>query len=120
MAAARKCFAKGEGLFLHAYSIVGSNERVQSRLDSFLNQYGFARNVGFAFIASAFTLLVAHFYRHPPVLLRWPSLCAFAGVSLFYRYLKFFRQYSYEVFLRYAELPLPVDNRKMTGPVVRP
>jgi hypothetical protein len=26
---------------------------------------------------------------------------------MFYRYLKFFRQYSYELFLRYAELPLP-------------
>jgi hypothetical protein len=26
-------------------------------------------------------------------------------LSLFYRYLKFFHQYSYELFLRYAELP---------------
>ncbi len=30
-----------------------------------------------------------------------------AGISLFYRYLKFFHQYSYELFLRYAELPRP-------------
>jgi hypothetical protein len=34
-------------------------------------------------------------------------LAGFASVALFYRYLKFFHQYSYELFLRYAEMPHP-------------
>lgn len=100
----------GEGLFLHAYPIVTSNSAVQTRLDDFRNQYGFARNMSFALIVSAATILVAHRLAFHPVSLRWAVLSAVAGVALFYRYLKFFRQYSYELLLRYAELAIP-DNR---------
>lgn len=50
-ATARGCTGQGEGLFLHAYSIMTANERLQSRLDDFRNQYGFARNMSFAFLA---------------------------------------------------------------------
>jgi hypothetical protein len=104
-AAARNCTSEGEGLFLHAYSVVTGNERAQARLDDFRNQYGFARNMSFAFLVSAIAILVTHFYGAHPVRLRWSLLAAFASVTLFYRYLKFFHQYSYELFLRYAELP---------------
>jgi hypothetical protein len=91
-------------LFLHAYSIVTANERAQARLDDFRNQYGFARNMSFAFLVSAIAIGATHFYGTHPVRLRWFLLAAFASVSLFYRYLKFFHQFSYELFLRYAEL----------------
>lgn len=94
----------GESLFLHVYPIVSAISSVQSRLDDFRNQYGFARNMSFAFVTSAIALVVAHFMGSHPVRLRWALLSGFAGIVLFYRYLKFFRQYSYELFLRYAEL----------------
>lgn len=94
----------GEALFLHAYSIVSGISAVQARLDDFRNQYGFARNMSFAFVTSAIALIIAHFANAHPVHLRWALLSGFAGIVLFYRYLKFFRQYSYELFLRYAEL----------------
>jgi len=103
-AAARNCSSEGEGLFLHAYSLVTGNERAQARLDDFRNQYGFARNMSFAFLVSAIAIVATHFYGTHPVRLRWFLLTAFASVSLFYRYLKFFHQFSYELFLRYAEL----------------
>jgi hypothetical protein len=106
-AAARSCASEGEGLFLHAYSVVTANELAQARLDDFRNQYGFARNMSFAFLISAIAIVATHFYGAHPVRLRWSLLAAFAAVSLFYRYLKFFHQYSYELFLRYAELPRP-------------
>ena len=104
-AAARGCSAEGEGLFLHAYAIATRNDRVQARLDDFRNQYGFHRNMSLAFLVSAAGIAVAHLHGYP-VHLRWSLLAAFGGVTLFYRYLKFFRQYSYELFLRYAELPV--------------
>jgi hypothetical protein len=97
--------AAGEALFLHAYPVVTSNNAIQARLDDFRNQYGFARNMSFALLVSAITILIAHRLAFHPVRLRWAVLSAVAGVALFYRYLKFFRQYSYELFLRYAELP---------------
>jgi hypothetical protein len=103
-AAARNCSSEGEGLFIHAYSLVTGSERAQARLDDFRNQYGFARNMSFAFLASAIAIGATHFYGMHPVRLRWFLLAVFASVSLFYRYLKFFHQFSYELLLRYAEL----------------
>lgn len=102
----RGCEGNGEALFLHAYSIVTSNTDLQNRLDSFRNQYGFARNMSFAFFVAAITILIAHRFADHPVRLRWAAFGAVSAVTLFYRYLKFFKQYSYELFLRYAELPL--------------
>jgi hypothetical protein len=78
---------------------------MQIPLDDFRNQYGFARNMSFAFLVAAMAIIVAHFYGAHPVRIRWAALTAFAAVSLFYRYLKFLHQYSYELFLCYAELP---------------
>jgi hypothetical protein len=104
-AEARGADGTGEALFLHAYPLVSAISSVQSRLDDFRNQYGFARNMSFAFVTSAIAVLIAHFVDVHPVRLRWAVLSGFAGIVLFYRYLKFFRQYSYELFVRYAELP---------------
>jgi hypothetical protein len=111
-AAARNCTAAAEGLFQHIYPIVTQNERYQSRLDEFRNQYGFARNVSLAFIVSSVAIFVAYYYGPHPVRLRWAVLSGIAGITLFYRYLKFFRQYSYELFLRYSQLPLDDPKTK--------
>lgn len=104
-AAARGFDAEGEALFLHAYANVTASEKAQARLDEFRNQYGFARNMSFAFIASALMLAIAHCFGDT-LQLGFIALVFGAGITLFYRYLKFFRQYSYELFLRYAELPV--------------
>jgi phosphate/sulfate permease len=102
-AAARNFSGTGEALFLHAYAIVTSDARFQDRLDSFRNQYGFARNVSFALLIAAVTIFIAQSLGQP-VQDRWAIIAAVASVCLFYRYLKFFRQFSYELLLRYAEI----------------
>jgi hypothetical protein len=106
-AATRHCSTEDEGLFQHAYSVVTADERAQARLDDFRNQYGFARNMAFAFLVAGGAIIVAHRLGHQPVRLRWAALALVAAVTMFYRYLKFFRQFSYELFLRYAALPMP-------------
>jgi hypothetical protein len=106
-AVARNCCAEGEGFFLHVYPVVTANERIQARVDEFRNQYGFSRNMAFAFFVSAATICVAYWHDPHAVRIRWAALAGAAAVCLVYRYLKFFRQYSYELFLRYAELPIP-------------
>jgi hypothetical protein len=102
--------ATGEPLFIHAYPVVTSKRAIQARLDDFRNQYGFARNMSFALMISAITIVIAHRLAFHPVRLRWAALSAVAGIALFYRYLKFFRQYSYELLLRYAELSRPENT----------
>jgi hypothetical protein len=100
------CPGEGDALFLHAYALVTANDRAQARLDDFRNQYGFARNMSFAFFIGSIAILVAHLTFNKTALLRWAAMCGVAAIILLYRYLKFFRQYSYELFLRYAEIPL--------------
>jgi hypothetical protein len=101
----RGCAAHGEGLFQHAYPLVTAVDRYQARLDEFRNQYGFARNISFAFGVAAIALVWAHWFGPYPVKLRWAVVAVVGGLSMFYRYLKFFWQYSYELLLRYSELP---------------
>jgi hypothetical protein len=103
-AATHGCQAQGETLFEHAYPLVTAVERYQTRLDAFRNQYGFARNTSFALLLSAFAICCAHFVGTPDLSLRWAALAALGGITMLYRYLKFFRQYSYELFLRYSQL----------------
>ena len=107
-AQARGVSGKGEALFLHAYPIAtASIASLQGRLDDFRNQYGFARNMSFAFLVAALAIVFCNRLAYHPVRLSWAVLAGIAGISLFYRYLKFFRQFSYELLIRYAELPLP-------------
>jgi hypothetical protein len=96
--------ATGEALFLHIrYSpAVRGNEALLTRLNSFLNKYGFARNLAFtSLVLSVALFLRAAIYPNPP-LLKYAIVAAVSGIALFYRYLKFFRQYSYELFNTYA------------------
>jgi hypothetical protein len=96
-----------ETLFLHAYAIVTANEKWQARLDDFRNQYGFARNMCLAFFISAIMLTTSRLLGDATV--KWGYVAVVFGVAmtLLYRYLKFFRQFSYELLIRYAELQKP-------------
>jgi hypothetical protein len=97
---------KGEDLFLHVrYSrAVLQDQKLMEKLNSFLNKYGFNRNLCFsALIVGIAILLKGHFYpKTDPELTKYAIIAIAAAVLLFYRYLKFFRQYSYEMFNFYA------------------
>jgi hypothetical protein len=100
----------GPGLFFHCVASVRGDEDARGRLDSFLRLYGFSRNVATA-AAIAVLVLVAEIIPMESagvalrsVEFRWAVAAAIAAVGLLYRYLKFFRLYSVEVFVRYAEL----------------
>ncbi len=101
---AEGCAGTGEALFLHIrYSpAVRTNDALLMRLNSFLNKYGFARNLAFTCLVLSLALFVrAAIYTNPP-LLKYAIVAGVSGIALFYRYLKFFRQYSYELFNTYA------------------
>ena len=94
----------GEALFLHVrYSgEVLSNERLMARLNSFLSKYGFARNLAFTSIAVGIALLWKANVAPCAPAKKYAITAIVTGVLLFYRYLKFFRQYSYELFNSYG------------------
>ena len=98
----------GEELFLHVRysSDIRNEEVVMSRLNTFLANYGFARNLAFTSLIVGAAILVMTLFAESsdPGLVKYGILALVAGVLLIYRYLKFFRQYSYEMFNSYAKV----------------
>jgi hypothetical protein len=101
----RSCAANGAGLFFHCYVIAtATNDKLQGRLDDFRNQYGFARNMAFSFFCVSLLLFIAYAAGISGIRLRWGFGALAVAAGMIYRYLKFFRQYTFELLLRYSEL----------------
>ena len=97
----------GEELFLHVRFSpeIRENAAVMGRLDNFLAKYGFARNLAFTtLLVGAAMLTDSLLTRGPnPELTTYGVTAMAVGILLVNRYLKFFRQYSYEMFNTYAK-----------------
>ncbi len=112
----------GETLFWTAYPLAKRDEYTKERMSTFINLYGFCRNICFIAGLTALALVV---------LLGWAkwvsgnpldsdkiavaiSLAAVAFM-MFQRYLKFFRLYSVEVFIGFAKMAAtpPVQSDKV-------
>jgi hypothetical protein len=98
------------GLFYHCFGRVKGIDSVRGRLDTFLNLYGFCRNmaltlviVGIALVIGSAALHTAH-TGHLVSPGWWAAGCVAGSIGLLYRYLKFFRHYATEVFVTYSEL----------------
>ena len=100
----RGCNGTGKELFLHARACVARDKAQLDRLDLFLNLYGFSRNVSFALLCAALLGLSGLFLTPTYISPWWLVTVALAAVMMLYRYLKFFREYSLQVFTTYAEL----------------
>ena len=83
---------------------IRKDEKLIQKLDSFRDKYGFNRNLSFTSLLLGLALLVKAELFGDPNALRYGLLGIVAGIMLFYRYLKFSRQYSYEMFNGYGGL----------------
>ncbi|MCG6154189.1 hypothetical protein [Rubinisphaera margarita] len=112
-AAAAGITKPGRGLFFHCFAIVKREKSTAERLVTFLNVYGFSRNVCMAALIAAVILAFAAIRNYDraagtgfePAKLAWAGVSVAVAIVLFYRYLKFFKHYTQEVFRDYAELP---------------
>ncbi len=98
----------GRDLFLHCHSVVKRDAAVYGRLGVFLNSYGFCRNICMATLVGGSFLLARDLIQKGGGHVEGSMItiaCALLVVSvgMFYRYLKFYRQYTYEVFISYPE-----------------
>jgi hypothetical protein len=107
-ASADRVDERGRDLFRHAYVVARQDNTTLQRLSTFLNQYGFCRNICMGLLISAVLLIVGalmDFHHWTPIdtrKLEWAVLALVASVGMFYRFLKFFRLYTVEVFLSFA------------------
>jgi hypothetical protein len=100
----------GRGLFFHCWANAKKDPPTLDRLNSFLNLYGFSRNISFA--AALASLIVAARLVYLAVTKQtiapgfyWGLIAGVVvAIGMYFRYLKFYRLYGVEVFTTYAEL----------------
>jgi hypothetical protein len=89
----------GEDMFLFCYHHVKEQcPQGLARLDKFLNLYGFSRNLSFAAVLVSIFLGTGAIYTSRPSLWSLAGLAFGVAITLFFRYLKFYRHYSIEIF----------------------
>jgi hypothetical protein len=102
----------GEALFFHCHAVMKSDSVVQGRLETFLNLYGFCRNMALALVIVAISLsagLIVGTAETGPVAGPgwWLAAGLLGAIGMFYRYLKFYRQFAVELLTSYAERAAP-------------
>lgn len=94
----------GENFFHHVRTIAKGSKETWTRMDTFLQLYGFCRNVSFSLFVSALLLAIA-WLRYDARENGFLSILSLLfSIGMLYRYLKFYRQYSFEMFTAYPEL----------------
>jgi hypothetical protein len=98
----------GESLFYHCFNAAKHDDATMARLSTFINLYGFCRNMTVSTLIVAVALLVGTLTGSAKtghlVSPGWWAAAAFvASIGLLYRYLKSYRHYGKEVFVSYAE-----------------
>jgi hypothetical protein len=114
----------GRALFFHAHAVAKQDKTTQERLTSFLNLYGFCRNVSLGLLLAAVILVAGALLDWGKsgiwsdvdnLKVAWAGAALVGAIGMFYRYLKFFRHYTIEVFNTYAELK--AEKPKETIPI---
>ncbi|GAB3758718.1 hypothetical protein GCM10028796_04810 [Ramlibacter monticola] len=93
----------GERLFWPAFSVAKESKVAKERMDNFINQYGFARNIALVSFVDAAILAWSYNWHGGKAMHGNLALVALGvGVGMTLRYIKFFRHYGLEVFTTFA------------------
>jgi hypothetical protein len=97
----------GEALYWMARQQAKEYPAVLSRLESFLNLYGFCRNIALVgFLDSGLLYWFYYFGAGTEKDLHLAVVTLLVAIGMTFRYLKFFRHYALEVFTSFAHSPI--------------
>ncbi|PYP38234.1 MAG: hypothetical protein DMD46_02645 [Gemmatimonadetes bacterium] len=100
-----------EAMFIFCFNLVKERSpTTYGRLQTFLNVYGFCRNMSFAALLLSVVFVAAAVIRGVYAMLYLALISVFAAAVLFFRYIKFFRLFGREVFVSL----LGLEERKST------
>lgn len=96
--------ADAEAVFHAAFAIARSSADAVSRMDRFLNLYGFCRNVAFASLVATPLLLINARETHRPQA-AWLAIGALVlAIGMFARFMKFYAAYSKEALREFGKV----------------
>jgi hypothetical protein len=107
--AERRGATDSRSTFSHCRAAVRKDPAVRATLDTFLNLYGFCRNVSMSSLLATGLLTWGLIRRHSEQggwsteILLWIIAATATSVGMLYRYLKFFKKYTKEVLVSYVE-----------------
>ncbi|MDP9190485.1 MAG: hypothetical protein M3P06_02125 [Acidobacteriota bacterium] len=105
----RAAIAPDPSLFFHCWALARQDPATFVRMNTFLNLYGFARNIAMACALGVIALTVGALRPFlaggaTDATKQWLIVpVSTIGVVMFYRYLKFLRLYALELYVTYAE-----------------
>ena len=91
-----------DALFRLAYTKARTIPIVSTRLENFLNLYGFCRNVALVALVDAAIFYWSYWHGGSDEHLTYARVAAIIGIGMILRYLKFLKHYAVEVFTSYA------------------
>lgn len=106
---ARAKMSPDAGMFFHCWVVARRDPVAFGRMNTFLNLYGFARNIAMACVLGVLALTVGALRPFlaggpPDVTKQWLIVpVSVIAIVMFYRYLKFLRLYVVELYVTYAE-----------------
>lgn len=91
--------ATAEDLFLHVrfHRSTLDDAPLMAKLSIFVTQYGSARGLCMAFAIATLLFLVAARQTHSPDMVNYAAISGVVSFALLYRFLKFYRQYTFEL-----------------------
>lgn len=93
-----------ETLFHHVRNYVKHDSTTWMRIEVFLERYGFCRNTSFALFLSALILVISKIFNNNCEHSKYALFAFIGSLGMLYRYLKFYRQYSFEIFTAYPDV----------------
>lgn len=85
-----------EAIFYAAFSVSKTQSDTFTRMNSFLNMYGFSRNLSFASFLVLIVLSAVDLFQIRNIDSSYLIAACVSSLGLFYRYLKFYRLYTHE------------------------
>jgi Ca2+/Na+ antiporter len=98
---------KNKAIFLTAFAVVKMNKDSLDRLEYFYKLYGFCRNIAFSALVASVMIFAFGSIKIKP----WGWGLLLTSLIMYFRYLKFLRQYAHDLFLSFIEISKEVSPR---------
>lgn len=94
-----------EAIFFESYSISRTKPVILERMNSFMNLYGFSRNISFSSLVVLLLSIISNIFGQKDINCYLQIVLGIIFITFFYRFLKFYHLYSRECLMGLITMP---------------